>query len=450
MRDIAMFLAMLVMVPLALSKSFNAYLLWGWTAMLSPVFYMFGFMQGLRYNLIFAAITIGLWMLGKVDLKGKQSTNTTTVLMIAFTIQVTCSAFLGYDGNPWNWFTYENFIKSVTFALVMPLFVTTRLRLHALVLVICLALGFHGVVEGLKMISTGGTRKVVGIPTTMMSDNNHFAVGMCMLMPILVYVMLHLKSRLGRFAAMAGLGLTLLAVVGTNSRGGFLCLAVLAIWYALTSRRKILASVLVMLLAFIALQIASDSWFDRMESIKTAGQDTSFMGRVIAWKISTAVGLANPIFGGGLHAIQAAPVWHDFMYRIDFLSFISTPAVEGFPRAAHSIYFEIFGDLGVLGFTLFVGLIINAFNTARHIRKLVSDRPDLQWAHDLSDSLRLALIAYCVGGAAVSLGYFELFYVLVMLLEVLKQHLIVSITPQGILAKTDSILNECQLQRGAM
>lgn len=429
MRDVMMLGAMMVLVPLAFANTFNAYLLWGWTALLSPTFYLFGFMQGLRYNLIFAAITLGLWMIGKLDMKGKFSANGTTVLLTVFTIHVTISAIVGYDGNPWNWVTYENFIKSAIFVLLIPVFVTTRLRLHALVLMVCLALGFHGVVEGLKMVASAGTHKVRGIPTTMMSDNNHFAVGMCMVMPILVYLMLNLKDRLARFAAMSGLGLTVLAVMGTSSRGGFLSLAVLAIWYALTSRRKILGAFLVVVLAFLALQLAPDSWFERMESIKSAEQDTSFMGRVIAWKISAAVGLANPVFGGGLHAVQSAPVWHEFMYRTEFLSFISTPAPEPYPRAAHSIYFEILGDLGVLGFTLFIGLIINAFLTARRIRKLVVGRPELLWARDLSDALKLALVAYCVGGGGVSLGYFDLFYVVIMVIEALRQHVLACMVP---------------------
>ena len=429
MRDPMMLLAMLALVPLAVANGFNAYLLWGWTAMLSPSFYLFGFMQGLRYNLIFAAIALGLWMLGKLDIKGKVTANATIVLLIAFTTQVTLSALLAYDGNPGNWITYDFFIKSVIFAILMPVFVTTRLRLHALVLVICMALGFHGVVEGGKMLVSGGAHKVRGIPTTMMSDNNHFAVGMCMVLPILVYLGLHLKQRLARLSAVFALALTVLAVISTNSRGGFLCMALLAIWYALTSRRKVLASVVIVLLGILAIQFAPETWFSRMDTIQTAEQDTSFMGRVIAWKISTAVALANPIFGAGLHALQSAPVWHEFMYRIDFLSFIQTPPPEFYPRAAHSIYFEILGDLGIFGLALYLSLIINAFLTARHIRRMVAKRTDLIWARDLSDALKLALVAYCVGGAGVSLGYFDLFYVLLMLLEILRQLVVIAVAP---------------------
>ncbi len=427
MRDIAMLLAMFALVPLAFANSFNAYLLWGWTAMLSPVFYMFGFMQGLRYNLIFAGIALALWAFGKLDLKGKLTANSTTILVAVFIVHVTVSALLGYGDNPWKWVTYEDFIKVAIFAVLLPVFVTTRLRLHAFVLIICLALGFHGVVEGLKMISSAGAHKVRGLSSTMLSDNNHFAVGMCMLLPLLVYMMLQLQNRIARLAAMSGIGLTVLSVIGTNSRGGFLCLAMLAVWYALTSRRKILASALVILLGFIALQMAPDSWFERIDSIGTASEDDSFLGRVIAWKISTAVALANPFFGGGMRAIQTAPVWQEFMYRIDFLSFIWTPPPLPYARAAHSIYFEILGDLGFFGLALFLAMIANAFITARKIRRMVANRPELVWARDLSDALRLGLIAYCVGGGGVSLAYLDLFYMTIMLLEVVRHRVAVEI-----------------------
>lgn len=424
MRDLAMFLAMFALLPLAFFNSFNAYLLWAWTTMLSPVFYMNGFMQSVRYNLIFAGITIGLLVLGKANLKGAIRSNSTNFLMFAFIIHVTFSAMFGYEGNLGNAAVYELFVKSLIFVLIMPVFVTTQLRLHSIIIVVGLALGFHGVVEGLKVVVTAGGHRVSGIPTTMMSDNNHFAVTMCMVIPLLVYLALTLQNRIARFAALSGVFLTLLSVVGTNSRGGFLCLAVLGIWYALTSRRKVLSLFVILALGMTIIFLAPDSWFQRIDTIRSAGEDSSFMGRVIAWKVSTAIAFANPIFGGGLHAVQSAVAWHQFIYQLDFLSFIYSPAPGLIPRAAHSIYFEILGDLGFVGLFLFLCIIVNAFLTARNIRKIVTGHPELYWARDLSDALKLALVAYCVGGAGVSLGYLDLFYIVAMLLEILRQHVI--------------------------
>ena len=44
------------------------------------------------------------------------------------------------------------------------------------------------------------------------------------------------------------------------------------------------------------------------------------------------------------------------------------------------------------------------------------------WARDMADMLMLGIIAYMAGGAAVSLAYFEVIYMVVMLMEMLRLH----------------------------
>ncbi|MBS0293416.1 MAG: putative O-glycosylation ligase, exosortase A system-associated, partial [Proteobacteria bacterium] len=47
-----------------------------------------------------------------------------------------------------------------------------------------------------------------------------------------------------------------------------------------------------------------------------------------------------------------------------------------------------------------------------------------QWGRDMADMLMLAVLAYMVAGAAVSLGYFEVIYMVVMLMELLRMHVV--------------------------
>ena len=55
------------------------------------------------------------------------------------------------------------------------------------------------------------------------------------------------------------------------------------------------------------------------------------------------------------------------------------------------------------------------------IIKLVKKRPDkLIWARDLADALILSLVAFLVGGAGVSLPYFELIFIIVNMLAITK------------------------------
>jgi probable O-glycosylation ligase (exosortase A-associated) len=193
----------------------------------------------------------------------------------------------------------------------------------------------------------------------------------------------------------------------------------------LTSRYKFVGIVGIALSALLVLQLAPDQWLDRMNTIGAAGEDYSMMGRIGAWRISSAIAIANPFFGGGLHSVEIASVWNSFRDSPNLLWYVTNLDLEGLPgggRAAHSIYFETMGDLGFVGFFIFMALLFNALVTAREVVALVRVGGNkLRWAADLAHMLSISVIAYAVGGALLSAAYFELPYILFMLLEVLKR-----------------------------
>ena len=424
MRDWMMLAGLLCMLPFAVTDMTAAYLLWGWTTVLSPNYYLYGFMESVRFNLVFALIALTLLLF-----KGKQAPafrwNSTSILMTLFLAQTMLSALFGYADNPFNETLSIQFLKSMVFCLVMAKFINTRTHLHALLAMIGLGLGFHGVVEGLKVVASGGAHHVAGLATSMMADNNHFGVAMVMAIPVLYYLLQqssHAWSRTGFFTA---LSLTVITIFGTQSRGAAIALAVVALWLILTSRFKFRALVILLVGSVVIFAMAPDAWFERLDTIKTADQDSSFMGRVVAWKVSSAIALKNPIFGGGFHSLQVQYVWEEFKYNQGLLGFVTTPEPDLRAKAAHSIYFEILGDMGFLGLALFVALLANCFRIRYSILRMAKAAGDSQvWAIDLANALMLALMAYCVGGSAVSLGYFEVPYMIMMAMERLNQHML--------------------------
>lgn len=423
MRDLMMLGAMLVFVPLSLANAFIAYLLWGWTAVLSPVYYLYGFMQSVRFNMLFALVAIAMLVFGRLKNPGKFTLNPTTGLLILFALHGSLSAAFAYPHNPFNLEYYTGLMKVMVFCLLMPVFVNSRLRIHAMLIMVILGLGFHGTLEGLKFLASGGGHRVSGIPTTMMGDNNHFAVAMVMSVPIAYYLSHYSKTRLVRFGFFCGMLLAVAAILGTYSRGGFLGLTVVGLGVAMGAPKKWLAVGLVLLGAVTVIAFAPESWFDRIQSIQNAGEDTSFMGRVAAWRISSAIALENPIFGGGFHALQLQSTWNTFKESSGLLGFVDIPHMPLIAKAAHSIYFEVMGDLGFVGLFIFLAVLGNALWTRRQIKRLAKQGGEqLKWAGDLANLLGVSLMAYMVGGAGVSLAYFETMYVLVMLMEVLRQH----------------------------
>ena len=99
MRDLMFASLMLLAVPLAFIRPFNAYLLWGWTGMMIPTSYFYGFMSGARLNFVFALLSIVLILLGRVRLQGYQN-NRVTWLYLLFLMHCTLSFLFGYPNNP--------------------------------------------------------------------------------------------------------------------------------------------------------------------------------------------------------------------------------------------------------------------------------------------------------------------------------------------------------------
>lgn len=419
MRDYMVLAGMLFFLPFALANGFVAFLLWGWTAVIALPDYLFGFMGGIPYNMIFAILAMALIIFGSDKENAKFAPTRTTVLFVLFAIQGGLSAVFAYEGNARNWEIYSNLLKALLFCFFMPLVLTRRYRVHAMVVALVLGLTFHGLQEGLKTVVTAGGHHVRGI--NKFGDNNHLAVALVMIMPLLLYLYHYSASKLVRLAVMAGLALTIAAVIGTQSRGGLLSLMVLALWVVLTSRRKKVALAALMASILVVAVLAPSSWWDRMNTIKTAEHDTSFMGRVVAWKISSAIAVERPFVGGGFHAVQTQPVWDRFKNSPGILGFVATPEPQSNFVAAHSIYFEVLGDLGFVGLALFLGILANAFVLRQEIKQRVAlQGPSVFWAADLADMTAAAMLAYVVGAAALSLAYFEFMYILAMLLEVLK------------------------------
>jgi probable O-glycosylation ligase (exosortase A-associated) len=427
-----MFGAMFFLIPLALRSTFTAYLMWGWTAFIAIDEYLYGFMTSMRMNLVFALITLISLLLNSRKSESRWVLNRTNILFIVWFIHGTLTAIFAYPDLASNWLLYEKTAKVLLFVLIMPLVVYGRFRIHSFVIAVALGIGFHSLLEGLKYISSGGGHRVQGLAK--FGDNNLFAVMVLMGMPLLLYIYRQSTNRMTKIAAVAAAGLTVATIMGTNSRGGMMALVAAVLWLILTGRRKMLTLSVAGVLTAVVLAFAPGSWLERMDSIQTADQDNSFLGRVEAWQISSAVALQNPILGGGFHSIENASVWRQFHGSKGLLGFLPdyTYAPINF-RAAHSAYFEVMGDRGLLGFLIFVAILANALSTALTARRFaLAAGPQMAWAADLATALSAMLIAYVIGGAGVSVAYSELLYVAAMLAETLKSHVVTETTSKSV------------------
>ncbi len=413
MRD-AMFACIWVaLLPLCMMSAFVGVLIWVWVALLSPNELLMSFMSGVPFNKIVALITILLVVVSRE--KKQPYLDTTTTLLLLFAASATVS-WLGAlvstsDGDE----LYQKLIKDIVLVFMITTVMTTRHRVDLLALTAVVSLGFLGVKEGLISTLTMGGHKIVGSGS--IGDNNSLATALLMAIPVNFYLARYAAVRFIRIGLLVALGLSVVTVVMTFSRGGFIGMIMLAFFMVKNSRNKLTSILLVLAAGVLVYTLAPSAWFERLNTIKDADNDGSFMGRVVAWKMSLLIALDHPFFGGGPHAVQNLLVWNTYKPLLPTVDFVATPPADVSPHAAHSVYFEILGDTGFTGLFLFLGAVASAIWNCGWIYRRARNHPSLMWAADLARMVQVSLFLYLVTGAALSMGYFELLYIMLAIVS---------------------------------
>ena len=300
MRDLVILAAWVVMLPLALTRPFVGAMLWMWTAFLSPAIYLYGFLETAPFNKISAAVTL----LGLALDRGKASFRFDTVfrLLLALLVLGLVSASASISTADANWTIYGRLAKTVALCAILQAVASNRLRMHALVVAFCLGLGFHGVIEGLKFIGTGGGHHVMG--NDALGDNNDFALLVLMVLPPIAWLYRYTAGRVAKGCLAAAFLLCLLSVIGTFSRGGFIGLLAVALGAVRLSRHKLPAILALVMGMALLTAFAPAAWQDRIHTIDNADQDDSFMSRIVTWKMSVLEALDRPLMGAGFYSLQ--------------------------------------------------------------------------------------------------------------------------------------------------
>ena len=266
--------------------------------------------------------------------------------------------------------------------------------------VIC-SIGLLAVKGGFFTVTTGGGSKVWGPPGSFIADNNHFALAALMAVPMLHFLQLQLKKAWHRHIISAAMLLCVASALGSHSRGALLALAAMGavFWWRSSKKGLIGAAILVVILALLPMM--PQHWWDRMETIETYEQDASAMGRINSWMVATEVAKSR-LFGGGMS------------YQHGHL-FAAYGVQETVVRAAHSIYFQILGNHGFIGLFLYIGLWVSTLRLAGRIRKEAQGRDDAKWVRDLGSMVQASLVAFLVGGAFLSMPYYDFPYNLMVM-----------------------------------
>ncbi|TXH02682.1 MAG: putative O-glycosylation ligase, exosortase A system-associated, partial [Candidatus Moraniibacteriota bacterium] len=180
------------------------------------------------------------------------------------------------------------------------------------------------------------------------------------------------------------------------SRGALLAIAAMAIYMWIKAPRKILVGATLIVIAIGLLAFMPEHWTERMNTITTYEEDSSAMGRINAWWTAYNVATSR-ITGAGF----------DMYTREIFAVYAPNPNAV---HAAHSIYFQVLGEHGFIGLFLFIGIWWSVWKNAGWLIKHGGENAETLWCKHLGSMCQVSLVGYAVGGAFLSLAYFDLPY----------------------------------------
>ena len=397
MRDFIVGPAILILAAYALLHPWIGILGWTWVSVMNP--------HALSWRLSgmpVAATMAGATFLGMLLTKDRRQffvtreTLTLMVFMLWMCITLPFSYHFDQSYPLWN-----RVMKIDLMVLVAMVVLYSKKHINILAWVLVGSLGFYGVKGGLFTIATAGSYRVWGPGGTYIEGNNEMALALVMVIPLIEFLRLTASTVWIKRGLLAAMMLCAVAALGSQSRGAFLAIGAMALLLWWRSDKKIAAAGVMVGLVVAALVFMPEHWWERMGTIRTYEQDDSAGGRINSWWMAWNLAKDN-LFGAGF--MTSTPEI--------FAKYAPNPLQI---YAAHSIYFMVLGEHGFVGLFLFLLLWVLVWLSANKLRTTAQNLPQTVWLSHLGSMCQVSLAGYAVGGAFLSLSYYDLPYNILIL-----------------------------------
>ncbi len=247
-------------------------------------------------------------------------------------------------------------------------------------------------------------------PGGFLGDENDIALGLSTVVPFAFFGFEQFRGR-ERWISAGLLGLYVVAVVASFSRGGFLGLVSALGYCFFKSRNKLKMIAVGLVVAAASAPFIPQEYVDELNTIGT--ESNTAQGRFFLWDTAWNMWKANPILGVGggnfnFHAGDFQPT--DAGYPPGFY------ARSWSGTTTHSLYYQILAEQGLMGMAILGFIVWEHFRSLRTLRRRVERdeevTPDLRRDVVLySGALTSAVIGLLAAGAFLSAAYYPyLFY----------------------------------------
>jgi len=399
MRDILVTAIVFGALPFIFKRPWIGIMLWCWLGYMNPHRQTWGFAYDMPFAFICAIVTIVAFVFSKE--KKEMVWTRETVLLLMFVGWMFFTTFFSFY-PALAWVQWEKVWKIQLMVFLTALIIKERQHLHWMIWIIALSLGYYGVKGGIFTIVHGGQFRVQGPAGTFFGGNNEMALVLAMLIPLIRYLHLQATQQWVRWGLASAMVLSGVAAIGSQSRGGLLAMAAMGLFLWFKSRHKFVMTLYMVIAVAIIASVMPQAWYDRMNTIKTYQEDDSALGRINAWH--TAFNVAKDRVTGGGYETFRPPT---------FRQYAPDPFMV---HDVHSIYFEVMGEHGFIGFGMFILLAVFTWLRANQVIRECKKDPERKWAADLAAMIQVSLVGYGAGGVFLGLAYFDLTYHLMIIL----------------------------------
>ncbi len=336
-------------------------------------------------------------------------------LVMAFGLLLLLMVFHGpvAVNNFWALSIFLDMLHLFIVYLAITQVVTTMSRLRHLMVVwllIHLILALYGIAHGGKG------------PASFTGDENDLAMVIDMVIPFAFFLLFVPKPPIKKPFLLGLLCVYLGVVFATFSRGGFLGLLAVSLYFLWRTPRRILSVLAVAICVLLASFMAPPEYGERIRSIwgeATGEIEGTGADRQYTWGIGLRMFWDNPLFGVGqgnfpwaFEGYQGADTFRERSYA---------------GRASHSIYLTVLPELGLVGSLIFLYMILLLIRDLRFVRKRVSGPSETPRAEaadlllSFANAIQAALIGYLVAGVFISALYYPPFWLLLAFSTSLKR-----------------------------
>ena len=399
LRTLFVFAILIPGVIAAVFDRFAALLLYLWFALFRPQEWMWTDISSLRPSLVLGALLVVPCVLSGVFPNITHPLSIGSILFLLTGLVAQSNAVRPDIG--WQWIDF--LARLLVVSLLAVTLVNTKRRFVIALAVVAGSLGFHTAKAGVAFIFQSGVQFAEGLAGAF-PDNEGYALATIMVLPLLLATGQNIEFRPVRWVFLAAVPLSVLTVVGTFSRGGFVGLIAAVLMFAVLQKQRVfaLAGVMVAVLLLLVVAPIPSRYFDRIETIRTYREigETSALSRFHFWRVAIRMAGDYPL-GIGLN---------NYEYLYD--AYDTTEGLYGRTRAVHNSFLEVLAEAGFAGAAIYLGLFAYALETCRRVRVRARaptlSASDSRFLRTYANALIVSMVGFAAAGSFLALALNDL------------------------------------------